>query len=100
MSIQNFLQSKVWRVSDCSLRTEHRCFNINTQELMFMLFQITDCPFSASCYQDAGYVTFKGELLNKPVALSNVLQRSKANKLYEEICNRCIIGISFCGNGP
>lgn len=99
MSIQNFLQSKVWKVSDCALRTEHRCFNISTQELMFTLFQIADCPFSASCYQDAVYVTFKGELLNNLVALGNVLQRNKANRLYEEICNRFIIGIGFCGNG-
>lgn len=101
MSIQNFLQSKVWRASDdCALISEHRCFNISTQELMFVLFQITDCPFLASCYQDAGYVTFKSELLKNPVALGKVLQRSKANRLYEEICNRFITGIGFYGNGP
>lgn len=100
MSIQNFLQSKVWRVSDCALRSEHRCFHISTQELMFVLFQITDCPFSGSCYQDAVYVTFKGELLNNPVALGKILQRSKANRLCEEICNRFITGIGFYGNGP
>ena len=100
LSIQNFLQSKVWRASDCALRSEHRCFNISTQELMFVLFQVTDCPFLASCYQDVGYVTFKGELLNNPVTLGKVLQRSKANRLYEEICNRFITGIGFYGNGP
>lgn len=99
MSIQTFLESRIWRVSECPLRTEHRCFNISTVKFMSVLFERTHHPFSTSCYQNAGYVIFQGDFLNN--LMGKVLQKNRTNRLYIEICNRKFnLGIGFCGYEP